>query len=137
VAAGGLVLENVARPSYVLDNDAGGGADSSVLVFQRNGGPNQSWQVAPENGNPVQIRQQVGGRELCMAAVFNGMADVSMQGCSGGVAAWHEIKVGDNRFAYRNNAQGTCIAMTRENTPAELVECDFGDQEQQWIKRAG
>ncbi|MBD0420321.1 ricin-type beta-trefoil lectin domain protein [Streptomyces sp. TRM S81-3] len=133
------MLENVARPGFVLDNDAGGGQDSSVLAHDRNGGANQLWEVSPDGGNPVQIKQRIGGQELCAAAVFNGVADVSMQPCdgSGGVVRWHEIRVGENRYVYRNVSQGTCIAATRANGPVDLVECAFGDQDQQWVKRVG
>ncbi|CAL9313461.1 ricin-type beta-trefoil lectin domain protein [Streptomyces sp. SudanB182_2057] len=135
----GLVLENVANPRYVLDNDAGRGEGSSVLVYGHNGGPNQVWEVSPEGGNTVQIKQEIGGRDLCAAAVFNGIAEVSMQNCdnSGRVTWWTQVELGSNRWAYRNNAQGRCLAATRLNGPVELVECAFGDQEQQWIKRAG
>ncbi|GAA3187111.1 MULTISPECIES: ricin-type beta-trefoil lectin domain protein [Streptomyces] len=138
-AQSGQVLENVANPGYVLDNDAGGGADSAVLTYRRNGGPNQLWDVSPEKGNPVQLRQRIGGRELCAATVFNGIADVSMQDCesSGGVSHWQEIQVGDNRWVYRSSAQHKCLAATRLDAPAGLVDCAFGDQEQQWVKRAG
>ncbi|NEY31476.1 hypothetical protein GTU99_04535 [Streptomyces sp. PRKS01-65] len=137
-AQSGQVLENVANPGYVLDNDAGRGEDSSVLVYDRNGGPNQVWEVSPDGGDTVQITQEVGGRDLCAAAVFNGIADVSMQNCdNGAVTRWTQIAVGSNRWVYRNNAQDKCLAATRLNGPAELVECAFGDQEQQWIKRAG
>ncbi|MFF7092949.1 RICIN domain-containing protein [Streptomyces rubradiris] len=138
-AQSGLVLENVANPGYVLDNDAGRGEGSSVLVYDRHGGPNQVWEVDPEGGNTVHIMQRIGGRELCASAVFNGVAEVSMQSCggSGSVTWWTQIPVGGNRWVYRNNAQGKCLAATRLNGPAELVDCAYGDQEQQWIKRAG
>jgi hypothetical protein len=138
-AQGGLVLENVASPGYVLDNDAGRGEDSSVLVYDRHGGPNQVWDVDPEGGNTVQITQRIGGRDMCASAVFNGIAEVSMQGCgnNGSVTRWTQVAVGGNRWVYRNNAQDKCLAATRLNGPVELVECAYGDQEQQWIKRAG
>jgi hypothetical protein len=138
-AQGGLVLENVASPGYVLDNDAGRGADSSVLVYDRHGSPNQTWDVNPEGGDTVRIMQRIGGQEWCAAAVFNGNAEVSMQNCdtSGAVTRWHQIAVGGNRWVYRNSAQHKCLAATQLNGPAQLVDCAFGDQEQQWIKRAG
>ncbi|MCZ0210709.1 ricin-type beta-trefoil lectin domain protein [Streptomyces sp. UMAF16] len=138
-AQSGLVLENVANPGYVLDNDAGRGEDSSVLVYARHGSPNQLWEVSPEGGNRVQIMQRIGGQELCAAAVFNGGAEVSMQNCgsSGSVTWWHQIAVGGNRWVYRNAAQHKCIAAPRLDGPVELVECEFGNQEQQWVKRAG
>ncbi|MEU2064136.1 ricin-type beta-trefoil lectin domain protein [Streptomyces sp. NPDC013455] len=134
-----LVLENVANPGYVLDNDAGRGQDSSVLVYARHGSPNQLWAVNPEGGNRVQITQRIGGQELCAGAVFNGMAEVSMQNCrnSGGVTWWYQIAVGGNRWVYRNAAQLKCLAVTRLNGPVQLVDCAYGDQDQQWIKRAG
>ncbi|WP_405447065.1 RICIN domain-containing protein [Streptomyces achromogenes] len=138
-AQSGLVLENVANPGYVLDNDAGRGEGSSVLAYDRHGGPNQVWEVNPEGGNTVQISQKIGGRDLCAAAVFNGIAEVSMQNCdnNGSVTRWTQVAVGGNRWVYRNNAQGKCLAATQLNGPVELVECAYGDQEQQWIKRAG
>ncbi|MFF9670733.1 RICIN domain-containing protein [Streptomyces eurythermus] len=138
-AQSGLVLENVANPGYVLDNDAGRGEGSGVLVYDRHGGPNQVWEVNPEGGNTVQITQEIGGRDLCAAAVFNGIAEVSMQNCdnNGSVTRWVQVAVGGNRWVYRNNAQDKCLAATRLNGPVELVECAYGDQEQQWIKRAG
>ncbi|MET9429402.1 ricin-type beta-trefoil lectin domain protein [Streptomyces sp. NPDC003036] len=135
-AQSGLVLENVAYADMVLDNDAGGGEYSSVLAYDRNGGKNQEWQVASAGGNPVQIKQRVGGQELCVGAVFNGTAEISMQKCegNGGVVWWHAIQVG-TRYVYRSPAQQRCMAVIRRNAPVELVECAFGDQAQQWVKR--
>ncbi|MFF5534732.1 RICIN domain-containing protein [Streptomyces cinerochromogenes] len=100
---------------------------------------NQLWEVNPEGGNTVQIRQRIGGEQLCAAAVFNGIAEVTMQDCNGNgaVTRWHQIAVGGNRWVYRNAARYKCLASTRLNGPVQLVECAYGDQEQQWMKRAG
>lgn len=138
-AQSGLVLENVANPGHVLDNDSGAGRDSSVLLNDRRGGPNQLWQVDPADGRLVQITQRVGGQEMCAAAVFNGTAEVTMQSCdnNGAVTRWHQIPVGGHRWVYRNAAQFKCLAAPRLNGPVQLVDCAFGNETQQWTQHTG
>ncbi|SFC80174.1 RICIN domain-containing protein [Streptomyces aidingensis] len=136
VAQSGVALKNIGMDGYVLDNDRGGSTDSSVLVYERNGGANQTWNITPAGRNPVQIQQNIGGEPLCVAAVpTSGIVEVSMQQCdNGGVTFWIEVKVGDNAYVYRSRTNGGCLTATRENAPVELTECDYSEQYQQWKK---
>ncbi len=136
VAQSGVALKNIGMEGYVLDNDRGGSTDSSVLVYQRNGGTNQTWNVTPAGRNPVQIQQNIGGEALCVSAVpTSGIVEVSMQRCdNGGVTYWIEVKVGDNAYVYRSRTHGGCLTAARKNAAVELTECDYSEQYQQWEK---